>query len=136
MANHLNYVSFYASDESGESDDAAEAFEEEDEVEDEDDEDEEDEKKSRDEYGGRGWSMVRCAGSSQPSEAEARDEAMEVDIATLTTGYVDTGAEEEEEEDEEEEDEVMEGVEEGWSGSDDDNTLRSVESEMLKVGDD
>ena len=24
----------------------------------------------------------------------------------------------------------------GWSGSDDDNTLRSVESEMLKVGDD
>jgi hypothetical protein len=136
MANHLNYVSFYASDESGESDDAAEAFEEEDEVEDEDDEDEEDEKKSRDEYGGRGWSMVRCAGSSQPSEAEARDEAMEVDIATLTSGYVDTGTEEEEEEDEEEEDEVMEGVEEGWSGSDDDNTLRSVESEMLKVGDD
>ena len=35
-----------------------------------------------------------------------------------------------------EEDEVMEGVEEGWSGSDDDNTLHSVESEMLKVGDD
>ena len=55
--------------------------------------------------------------------------AMEVDIATLTSGYVDTGTEEEE-------DEVMEGVEEGWSGSDDDNTLRSVESEMLKVGDD